>query len=74
MAEEKKVELNTENLDNVAGGCHMPDKYTHTRKNMNEVINPNNAPEEKKDLADKSINVKIDVNQKQVKSSGKNCN
>ena len=68
MAEEKKVELNTENLDNVAGGCFMPDK--DVKKNMKEIINSDNAPEEKKDLADKSI----DVTQKQVKSSGKNCN
>ncbi len=60
MAEEKKVELNTENLDNVAGGCHMPNE--DMQKRFDKVINPDTVPDEK--LSDKSINVKIDVNQK----------
>ncbi len=64
---DKKVELNAENLDGVAGGFHMPSE--DMQKTFDKVLNPDTVPDEK--LSDKFI---IAVNQKQVKSSKKNCN
>ncbi len=54
---DKKVELNAENLDGVAGGFHMPNE--DMQKRIDKVINPDTVPDEK--LSDKFI---IAVNQK----------